>query len=31
MPMSPEAFTKSVAENFEVIRRIAKTTGLGVK
>lgn len=30
-PMSPDAFTRSVADNFEVIRQIVKTTGLGAK
>ncbi len=29
--MSPDDFTKSVADNFEVIRQIVKTTGLGAK
>ena len=30
-PMAPEAFTKSVAENFAVIKQIVKTTGLAAK
>ncbi len=30
-PMEPAAFTKSVADNFEMIKRIVATSGLGAK